>query len=46
MISQDFMTTEIETARQIVHLLNAQVPSRIDGITEHDASEDDASPTG
>jgi hypothetical protein len=46
MISQDFMTTEIATARQIVHLLNAQVPSRVDGTTEYDASEDNASATG
>jgi hypothetical protein len=41
-VSQDFMRTEIETARQIVRLLNAQVPSRVHGTTEYDASEDDA----
>jgi hypothetical protein len=46
MNSQSFMRTEIETAHQIVRLLNAHVPGRVHGITEYDASADDASSAG
>jgi hypothetical protein len=39
MTSETFMRTNIDTARQIVMLLNQQLPNRVSGITEYKASE-------
>ena len=38
--SEEFMRAEIETARQLVNLLNSQLPGRVlSAPTEHDCSE-------
>jgi hypothetical protein len=42
MMSEEFMRAEIDTARQIVQLLNQQLPGRVHAITEYPVSDSDA----